>query len=111
MALGKPLKLFLAAIGAEGFKILGLDVSTAFLFAWLGDEKVVVVCQRVVLDQGVRNCTPPKESFLWASVCRSALDLASLRVVGQVLWSTTVPDQAVPLTGTSRTNGFSCLAT
>ena len=37
------LKLFLAAIGAEGFNILGLDVSTAFLFvAWLGDERVVV---------------------------------------------------------------------
>ncbi|OLP80292.1 Retrovirus-related Pol polyprotein from transposon TNT 1-94 [Symbiodinium microadriaticum] len=41
-ASGEALKLFLAAIGAEGFNILGLDVSTAFLFAWLGDEKVVV---------------------------------------------------------------------
>ena len=41
-ASGEALKLFLAAIGAEGFNILGLDVSTAFLFAWLGDERVVV---------------------------------------------------------------------
>ena len=41
-ASGEALKLFLAAIGAEGFNILGLDASTAFLFAWLGDERVVV---------------------------------------------------------------------
>ncbi|CAE7569878.1 TY4B-J, partial [Symbiodinium necroappetens] len=41
-ASAKALKLFLAAIGAEGLNILGLDVSTALLFAWLGNEKVVV---------------------------------------------------------------------
>ena len=41
-ASGEASKLFLAAIGAGGFNILGLDVSTAFLFAWLGDERVVV---------------------------------------------------------------------
>ncbi|OLP81547.1 Retrovirus-related Pol polyprotein from transposon TNT 1-94 [Symbiodinium microadriaticum] len=51
-ASGEALKLFLAAIGAEGFRILGLDVSTAFLFAWLGDERVV---ERAVLDQGVEK--------------------------------------------------------
>ena len=56
-ASSEALKLFLAAIGAEGFNILGLDVSTAFLFAWLGDEKVVVSMPEGCVDQGVRSCT------------------------------------------------------
>ena len=55
-ASGEALTLFLAAIGAEDFNILGLDVSTAFLFAWLEDEKVVVSMPEGCVGPGVRSC-------------------------------------------------------
>ena len=94
------MKLFLAAIGAEGFNILGLDVSTAFLFAWLGDEKVVVsMPEGCVGPGGEKLYLRLKKSSLWASVCRPALDSASLRASGEALWSATVSDRTVPLHG------------